>query len=69
MAKLLKVGNEPKESREAKRLRKAHMEQARDLSRKYVFPLIVLLFCLIAAFFFFKYGFGYAKIDHQEANL
>lgn len=66
MVKTLKPGLKKEKSAE-KRKRRENTIKAREQARRFVIPIIVLLFTLLAGFLFFRFGTG-TKLTPEEIS-
>lgn len=68
MVKTLKP-NTKKEKSADKRKRRENAEKAREQARRFVIPLIVLLFSLLAAFLVYRFGMGTKLTPEERAKI
>ena len=68
MVKTLKP-NVKKEKSADKRKRRENSIKAREQAHRYVVPLIVLLFSLLAAFLIYRFGMGTKMTPEERANI
>ena len=66
MVKTLKSGAK-KEKGADKRKRRENIVKAREHARRYVIPIVILLFSLLAAFLIYRFGMG-TKLTSEERS-
>ena len=68
MAKTLKPGNKKEKSAD-KRKRRENIIKAREQAQRFVIPILVLCFALLAAFLVYRYGMGSNLSPEERANI
>lgn len=68
MVKTLKPGVKKEKSSE-KRKRRENLTKAREQARRYVVPMLVLLFTLLAAFLVYRFGMGTKLTPEERAKI